>query len=179
MVVCHRLKALRDCKDKTMKRFRTVLSFVCLSFFFAAICLSQNQLRPGPYGTVFHLSTATDTATLTTNQIVGVLTGTPTAAANYTTPTAANICAALPRFGLSSAGTNTNDMVHWFIKNTSGGANTITLVAGSGVTIVGTATIAQNVVRHYLVVPTACPNPATGTPTAAVSIVSVSGAGAF
>ena len=36
------------------------------------------------------------------------------------------------------------------IRNTSAGANTITLAGGTGVTISGTATVAQNINRRFL-----------------------------
>lgn len=96
-------------------------------------------------------STAIDTATLTTAQMLSVLiTGTPTAAANYTTPTAALILAALAAFGAPYLGLS----FELSIKNTSAGANTITVVAGVGVTVVGTATIAQNAIKRFRAVVT-------------------------
>lgn len=98
-----------------------------------------------------NLQTATDTATLTAAQMLGnpaVLTGTPTAAAAYTTPTAALLIAGMP--GAVPA----QSSYTLIIRNTSGGANTITLTAGSGVTITGTATIAQNITRTYIITPT-------------------------
>lgn len=161
-----------------MKRNRISILFLS-AFVFVAILFAQNRIAPGPYGKLFRNSTAGDTTTLTTSQMVGLLTGTPTAAANYTTPTAANICASLPQIAQTSGGTNTNFATDLFVKNTSAGAFTITMVAGAGVTTSGTMTIGQNTIRHFLVMPTACPNPVTGTPTAAVSLVSVSGAGTF
>jgi hypothetical protein len=77
--------------------------------------------------------------------MLGVLTGTPTAAANYTTPTAVQFCALFP-FVATSNGTYDYD---WVLKNTSAGANTITMVAGAGVTLSGTGTAAQNTVRLF------------------------------
>lgn len=164
-----------------MERIRKnrLLLFGASALVLVVTLFAQNRLAPGPYGKIFRLTTAADTATLTTNQIAGLLTGTPTAAANYTTPTAAQICSALPQVQQVSSGTNNNFALDFFIKNTSAGANTITVVAGAGVTATGTMTIAQNTIRHFLLVPTACPNTLTGTPTAAVTIFSVSGAGTF
>lgn len=161
-----------------MKRNRFSVFFAS-AFVLVAVLFAQNRIAPGPYGKLFRNTTAADTATLTTTQMVGLLTGTPTAAAAYTTPTAANICASLPQVQQVASGTNTNFANDLFVKNTSAGANTITMTAGAGVTAVGTMTIAQNAIRHFLVVPTACPNQLTGTPTAAVSLISVSGAGTF
>lgn len=59
------------------------------------------------------------------------------------TPTAALIVAALP-------GAKLGQSFQFVIVNTSGGANTITLTAGTGVTIAGTATIAQNNAKEFL-----------------------------
>lgn len=103
------------------------------------------------FGRLFHTvspQTAADTATLTAAQILGgLITGTPTAAANYTTPTAVLILAAMAAFGASFL----DEGFEFSIKNTSAGANTITVVAGVGVTIVGTATVAQNAIKRFLV----------------------------
>lgn len=89
-------------------------------------------------------NTAVDTATLVPLQVVGLLVGTPTGAAAYTTPTAAQICAAFTFKGRNG--------FNWdlYVKNTSGGSNTITWTAGSGVAVTGTATIAQNAVKHFM-----------------------------
>lgn len=89
---------------------------------------------------------ATDTATLTVAQMApGVeLVGIPTAAAAYTTPTAVALIAA----HLSEK----NNIAYTFhIDNQSAGANTITLTAGAGVTIRGTATVAQNITATFRV----------------------------
>lgn len=106
----------------------------------------------GSLGRSFFLTlptTAADTATLTTAQMFGgLITGTPTAAANYTTPTPALLLAALASFGAPYIGMS----FEFTIKNTSAGANTITVVGATGVTIVGTATIAQNAAKRFLVV---------------------------
>lgn len=109
------------------------------------------------------VATATDTATLTTAQVVGqpaILTATPTAAAALTTPTATALLAAMQ--GAVANGS----IYHLIIKNTSAGANTITLTAGTGVTISGTATIAQSTFREFYLIP-------TNTSTPAVTIVAI------
>ena len=129
-----------------------------LAFLFAltaAALFAQQTMPLGVYGQIPALTgnTAADTATLTPGQMSTLLTGTPTAAANYTTPTATNLCALFPFVQAQNAN---NFYWHWYIKNTSAGANTITVVAGSGVTLVGTGTAAQNNVRHFLVILTNC-----------------------
>lgn len=96
------------------------------------------------------LQTAIDTATLTQAQAVNaLLVGTPTAAAAYTTPTGAQLELMFPD------SVNGQVVGELQIKNTSAGANAITLTAGaSGVTITGTATVAQNFSRSYLITKT-------------------------
>jgi len=94
--------------------------------------------------------TAIDTITLTLAQAVNaLLVGTPTGAAAYTTPTAVDILAANPDAQVGQV------LGELQIKNTSGGANTITLTAGVGVTVTGTATVVQAFTRSYLIVKTA------------------------
>ncbi len=90
----------------------------------------------------------TDTATVTIAQILNRwLDGTPTAAATYTLPTAALLVAGIPnaRVGME---------VEFLINNKSGGANTITVEAGSGGTADGTLTVAQNVIRTFKILVT-------------------------
>jgi hypothetical protein len=82
--------------------------------------------------------TATATATLTTTQLLGgILLGSPgSSAASYTTPTGTNIDTALGNAKVGS----TFDLV---IQNVDGsGSGVITLVPGTGITIVGLATVA-------------------------------------
>jgi hypothetical protein len=94
-------------------------------------------------------STAIGTATLTEAQVLGgLITGTPVGAANYTMPTAAALIAAMGAFGTPFIGQS----FYFTIFNTSAGANTITLVAGTGGTVVGTATVAQNNGKRFRVV---------------------------
>jgi hypothetical protein len=93
----------------------------------------------------------TDTATLTESQLLGgYIIGIPTGAANYTLPTAALLLQALLAFtengwiGMS---------FYFNITNHSAGANTITLVAGTGVTLnPASQTVAQNATSRYKVV---------------------------
>lgn len=120
------------------------------------ISLLAQNINPGPFGSFFRNSTAADTATLTPLQMYGILTGTPTAAANYTTPTATAMCNAIATLNKSTANTAASFKLDLWIKNTSAGANTITLVAGTGFTLTGTKTAAQNTVRHFIFWPTSC-----------------------
>lgn len=102
-------------------------------------------------------TTAADTATLTAAQLLGgLITGTPTAAANYTLPTPALLIAALQAFSEVFLGQS----FYFTVKNTSAGANTITAVAPTGVTIVGTATVVQNNGKRFRVVLTGIDTPA-------------------
>lgn len=102
-------------------------------------------VRTGPFTIKKSTATATaDTATLTVAQLLThIIDGTPTGAANYTLPTAANLVA-----GITNA--KVGDSFEFIINNKSGGANTITVLAG-GATLRGTATIAQNVCRKFVV----------------------------
>jgi hypothetical protein len=120
---------------------------------------------PAPSGIQMTNTTAADTATLSLAQTINaVLTATPTAAAALTTPTAAAILLAI-------AGAPLNQVAATLIiRNTSAGANTITFTAGSGVTITGTATIAQNKEATFLIIPTSA---------TAVTFLSVASGGAF
>jgi len=129
---------------------------LCISAFFV-----HAQQPIGPYGNLpFTLNnTAADTAALVPAQMVGLLTGTPTAGATYTTPSATALCALFPFVGASNANSFTWD---WYVKNTSAGANTITAAGGTGVTLRGTGTAAQNNLRHFKIELTTC----TGTPAA-------------
>jgi hypothetical protein len=97
------------------------------------------------------VTAAVGTVTLTESQLLGgYIVGVPTAAANYTLPTPALLLAALLAFtengwiGMSFS---------FVINNQSLGANTITLVAPTGVTLNPAAqTVAQNGVSRYRVV---------------------------
>lgn len=115
--------------------------------FGALIPTASAQQQTQALSLAFPNTTATNTATITGQSLQGLLTGTPTAAANYTTDTATNVCAAIGSVLGTPAPPGTS--WDWYIKNTSGGANTITVVAGSGVTLSGTGTVVQNNVRQF------------------------------
>lgn len=86
--------------------------------------------------------------TLTVAQVLtGIINGTPTGAAAYTTPTATELDAMIPDVA-------NGDTIEVNIVNTSGGANTITLTGGTGVTVRGNAAVAQNKVGKWLFIRT-------------------------
>ena len=86
------------------------------------------------------------TATVTAAQLLTkVLDGTPTAAATYTLPTAALLVAAV-------ANAKVGDSFIFVVNNKSAGANTITIAGGAGGTADGTLTVAQDVIRAFLVI---------------------------
>jgi hypothetical protein len=127
----------------------------------------------GPYGNAgFANSAFINTATVPAYSMVGLVTGTPTAGATYTTDTAVNLCALFPFVGSQTAGASQYAW-DWYIKNTAGGAFTITAAGGTGVTLSGTGTAAQNNMRHFKVVLTSCPPFNLTTPTAAATLFSL------
>lgn len=110
----------------------------------------------------YNTNTATSATTLTAAQMSGGadkvvldLTGTLTAAANATTDTATNIIAAIPQGQRYVGATYILRII-----NDSSGAYAWTVVAGSGVTLTGTATIAQHTWREFLVTLTNISTPA-------------------
>lgn len=89
-----------------------------------------------------------DVATLTAAELLaGMIEGTPGAARDYTTDTAANIVAAI-------SGAQVGSSFSFYINNKDAG-NAITLVAGDGVTLDGTLTVAAGAVRHFIATVTA------------------------
>lgn len=99
-----------------------------------------------PFYTVTSLSTA-GALTLTPAQVLGgmILRNTNGAGRTDTLPTAALLAAAV-------YGVDVGIGFEFTIRNTAGAAETITVAAGTGVTISGTATIAQNNSKRFLVV---------------------------
>ena len=84
---------------------------------------------------------ATGTATLTDAQTMGgVLVGTPSAVATYTTPTGTALQAAFELLG-NAAALAVNDCFDLCIINLGSGGDIITLAGGDDVTIVGSATV--------------------------------------
>lgn len=98
-------------------------------------------LLPGQMALAELTGAATLTAVQSYNSIVR---GVPTGAATYTTATAAAIIAAIG----GDCAIGTTFMV--VVLNASAGANTITIQGGSGVTVSGVATVAQNASKIFL-----------------------------
>jgi hypothetical protein len=98
-------------------------------------------LLPGNMGLAAPTATATLTAANSYNTIIR---GVPTAAATYTTATAAAIVAAIG----GDCAVGTTFMV--VVLNASAGDNTITIAGGTDVTVSGVATVAQNASKVFL-----------------------------
>lgn len=108
-------------------------------------------------------ATATGVTITATSMVGGLYFHAPTGAVNDATDTAANLIAALPACyvnSTSTAGLNVGATFSFSLYNNSGGANTITVTAGTGVTLVGTMTVAQNQVRNFIGLVTNCTTPA-------------------
>ena len=91
------------------------------------------------------LAAPTATATLSAaNSYNTIISGVPTAAATYTTATAAAIVAAIG----GDCAVGTTFMV--VVLNASAGANAITIAGGTDVTVSGVATVAQNASKVFL-----------------------------
>jgi hypothetical protein len=134
---------------------KTVLKISLAALLMLVPLAHAQQVTRGPGGALNFstTNTAIDTGTLTNTNMVGLLTGTPTAAATYTSPTAAQLCTYMRPI---VPATLTNYSWVWIVKNTSAGANTITVAGGSGMTLSGTGTAAQNTVRLFRVILTNC-----------------------
>lgn len=114
----------------------------------------------------YHVDTATSATTVTAANLTGgavgvtlAMTGTLTAGATLTTDTAANIIAAIPTPQNYVGFTYSLTLI-----NESSGDFAWTVAAGTGVTITGTDTVAQNTWREFLV---------TVTSTTTVSLQSI------
>jgi hypothetical protein len=108
----------------------------------------ESGVSPAPVFQPFGMTaiTCTDDVTLTIAQLLAgsLAIDAGGSARNVTTPTAADIVAALPHVPAGSA-------CELVIKNTSDANETLTIVGGSGVTVVGTATVAQNNTKVFKV----------------------------
>jgi hypothetical protein len=90
----------------------------------------------------------TATVTLTAAELLGgFIDGTPTGAATYTLPTGTLMAAALNQAGVGNA-------IEFTVKNSAGGAHTITVASGTGGTDKGTMTVAQNNSKRFLLIMT-------------------------
>ena len=100
------------------------------------------------------IETATGSATLSVDQMLaGHIDGTPVAAAAYTTPTATALLAEIP-------GAVVGTSFYFSINNVTSATHTITLGAGDGVTVDGSATIAVNTGRLFFLTVTNVSTPA-------------------
>ena len=134
---------------------------IAAHFMLPGIVDAQSSQPLGPNGNIAWsiVATATNTNTLPALQMTTLTTGTPTVNTTYTTDTATHLCGLFPFVAARNALGYTWD---WYLKNTAGSDLTITLAGGSGVTIVGTGTVAKNFVRHFKVNIAGC----SGTPAA-------------
>jgi hypothetical protein len=135
-----------------VKRFEKFLLPAILAFvaIFANFQIANAQTIPlGPYGNIPLYSTnsfTAATATVLAAQFSGIVAGSGNTTQTLTTDTAANICAAFPFVGSTNAqGWN---YIVW-LKNVNSG--NLTLSAGSGVTLVGTATTPTLNIRPLIV----------------------------
>jgi len=98
--------------------------------------------------TIITSKTSGATVTYTAAEMVGGMISDANTEANAaTTPTATQLIAAIPNAAIGSS-------FLFILKNASAGAYTITLTAGVDITITGTATVAQNNTKIFLVVVT-------------------------
>ena len=104
---------------------------------------ATNNVPPAKYSTAALQAAAIPAANMSGGDFV-VFDNTGTTPATLTTDTAANIIAANP-------GWQVGQSYMLRIRNDSGSANTATIAGGTGVTVTGTATIAQYVARDFVV----------------------------
>ena len=135
-----------------MKRLEKFLLPAIFTFvaIFANFQIANAQTMPlGPYGNIPLYSTnsfTAATATIGALQFSGIVAGSGNTTQTLTTDTAANICAAFP-FVASTNAQGWNYIV--WLKNVNSG--NLTLAAGSGVTLVGTATTPTVNIRPLIV----------------------------
>src|SRR5882672_11010919 len=101
------------------ERFGTVVAFAVIA---ALLVLGQNPAPLGPLGNSgFQITTlATQTPTLTANQMIGEIITTFAGATTMTTDTAVNICLLYPQFG-SGAGSSAGGFAYdLYVKSAAG-----------------------------------------------------------
>jgi hypothetical protein len=106
--------------------------------------VQQSQLPDAQYSTAALQAAVMPAANIAGAKVVA-FENTGTTPGTLTTDTAANIVAAIP-------GALVGQAYLLKIRNSSGSANTATIAGGTGVTMHGTLTIAQNVTRDFMVV---------------------------
>ena len=122
----------------TFKRSIGFAIFAFVSIFANWQIVNAQTMPLGPYGNIPLYSTnsyTAATATILAPQLAGIVAGSGNTTQTLPTDTAANICAAFPF--VATSGSQGWNYIVW-LKNVNSG--NLTLAAGSGVTLVGTAT---------------------------------------
>lgn len=110
------------------------------------LALDRGLIKKG-----YAANTTAGAAAYTMDEVLsGMIVRTPTGAAADTFPTASAFIAAIDNY-------KQYDSVDVLIRNLSGGANTITISANTGLTLSGTMTIAQNNMKWFRLVGTSAP----------------------
>lgn len=123
------------------------------------LSLNSHPLSSLSLNRIFTDATATGVTLTAAHMIGGYYFHAPTGAVNDTTDTAANIISILP-FGCYFNSTSGAGSAFLFnLYNNSAGANTITVLPGTGVTLVSSVsplTVAQNKIQPFVGIVTAC-----------------------
>lgn len=131
-----------------------LVTFAPVSFRPGAPVSAQVAYPLQPYGNLgFNNTTIAATGTAAAFQMIGLITATTAAATTITTDTATNLCALFPFVQTLTPGA-ANWQWDLYVKAT--GANTATVAAGAGVTLIGTGTATTGQVRHFKVQLTNC-----------------------
>lgn len=133
---------------------------------------AQLQYPLGPYANLGFTNgpSVTVASTIPAFQMVGLTTANSAGAIALTTDTATNLCGLFPFVGAQTTGAS-NYAWDWYIKQT--GAGSTTMVAGSGVTLIGSGSVATVSVRHMKVQLANCPPVGLVSPTPAVNLYSL------
>jgi hypothetical protein len=144
---------------KNVRRVLYVLALIAAGFLLDSV-IAHAQAPVGLYGnmglTTYSLGTGTS-VTISAFQTVGLAIGTPSAAATYTTDTAANLCALFP----AVANTATSNFTYDFILANNSNFP-ITMAAGANVTLtaataaINPVTVPPNVRRHFKITLNSC-----------------------
>lgn len=101
--------------------------------------------KVGRFCQKFTAAAVTNTATITAANVrAGIIDGTPTASSTYTFPTAQQLRQEI-------VGAEVGTSLRVIVNNKAATAKTITIAAGANGTLDGTATVAQNVIREYII----------------------------
>lgn len=134
--------------------------------------LAQLQYPLGPYANLGFTNgpSVTVASTIPAFQMVGLTTANSAGAIALTTDTATNLCNLFPFVGSQTTGAS-NFAWDWYIKQT--GAGSTTMVAGTGVTVIGSGSVATVSVRHMKIQLVNCPPVGLSSPTPAVNAYSL------